>query len=173
MKLELLIVLLVLFSSCESAKDSEYEVSMKLYSNRVDYFLSQDQLLIDSARYQVNHQIIDGRTPYQELDIDIFENDWSCTNLDSIVSYNRKYLNGRFNFENKFLNTIIKAENLELRDSTQILAYWKDIFPTQLKTSTDQDWIMIVDSFYNEFIFNQSDSSSSKYHLDTCEIQMY
>ncbi len=173
MKLEILILLLFLCYSCESVTDSEYEVRMKLYSDKVDYFLLQDQLLIDSARYEVSHQIIDGRTPYQELDIDIVESGWSCTNLDSIILYNDKYLKGRFNFENKFLNTIIEAESLELPDSIQILNYWKEIFSTSLNISTDQDWINIVDTFYNKFVFNQTDSLKSNFHLDNCEIQMF
>lgn len=173
MRLEMLIVLLLLYSSCENVKDSEYEVKIKLYSDRIDYFLFQDQLLIDSTKYQVSHQIIDGRTPYQELGIDISEDGWSCTHLDTIVLYNRRYLNGRFNFENKFLNTIIEIENLELRDSIEILAYWKEIFPTHLKTSADQDWVKVIDIFYNEFVFKESDSVNSKYHLDKCEIEMY
>lgn len=163
----------LVYCSCRNLEKHNYRFETHLYTDSVKYLLFKDMLLIDSAKYVAKYEIINGYTPYQVLNIDIFEQGWSCMSFDTISNYNKIYLQGRFNYENKFLNRIIDEENLKARDSIKILDYWQILNSNNLKLSNEPDWHEIIDLFYDKFVFNADELFQSKFKLDQCEIQMY
>lgn len=168
-----ILIAFVLFYSCRNSKSYVYDIDNRFYADNIKYYLYQDGLLIDSSKYYTNVYLITEAAPYQALNIDICEKGWSCRSYIELVNFNKIYLEGRFNYENKFLNKIIEAENLNLSDSIKILNYWKVLNSVELKISNDPNWNGIVDLFYDNFVFNPRDSSGCYSRLDQCEIQMY
>ncbi len=174
MKSKVLIFLsLLLFCSCQNKESHLYDFDNQFYSDHINYYLLQDVFLIDSSKYYNDVYVVTERTPYDFLNIDICKNGWSCRSYSEIVKYNKTYLDGRFNYENKFLNKIIEIENLKLKDSIKILDYWKKFNLRSLKISYEPNWNEIVDLFYYNIVFNTTESNGCFTRLDRCELQMY
>lgn len=163
----------VLFYACQNSKPHVYSIGNRFYEDNIKDYLYQDGLLIDSSKYYTDVYVVTERAPYEFLNIDICKNGWSCRSYNDIVNYNKTYLNGGFNYENKFLNKIIEIENLKLRDSLKILNYWKVINLVEIKISNDPNWNEIVDLFYDNIVFNTTESNGCFTRLDRCELQMY
>ncbi len=163
----------VLFYACHNSKTHVYKIGNRFYPDNIKEYLYQDSILIDSSKYYTDVNLITEATPYQALNIDICEMEWSCRSYGEIVNYNKIYLDGRFYNENKFLNKIIEVEKLKLSDSIKILNYWKVINLVEIKISNDPNWNEIVDLFYDNIVFNTIESNGCFTKLDRCELQMY
>lgn len=161
---------LVIFYSCQNRGQNVYHFDNQFYSDYINYYLYQDGVLIDSSKFYTNVYIVTERTPYEFLNIDICKQYWSCRSYNELVNYNKTYLEGRFNYENKFLNKIIEVENLKLMDSIKILSYWKQFNLKSFKVSNEPDWNEIVDLFYDNIIFNHIESKGCFSYIDQCEL---
>ena len=166
----------LVFVGCKNAPDlkkTQYSIFGVTQYDSVSVYLVKDLLdTLDNVKFKNNSSFLEDK--YLDFKID-YSDGWSCTYIDSLknLENKRRRLMPFIKVEERFLNNIIKSNNLKAGNELEIVNYWKQLQNIESVTSIDDRWKINLDSFKTYVVYNKEPRVDKKYKLDSCEVLMY